>query len=501
MKRKAPVAFPFSGIVISQEEEKEQRVSTEVNATGQRLTLAPEHGGTLGATYRVAIANLPPNWEKEHWYTSLTLQPVVSACCPTKPPPFKTARVDGEFLHLPRFAGYTHFGVPQVDERSIGVPMAETLQFTGTLCGTTPPQVDATAAVMEQLRALGGAMLVLPCGFGKTVCSLWMAHQLGRRTLIVVHSEALADQWKQRIDTFLPGARIGRIQQDKVIVEDCDFVVCMIQSLVKRDYDPELLSTLGLVILDEAHHVAAPMFSRALPKLPARYILGLSATPDRPDGLGDALEWLMGPIAYRAERVFEEVDIRILTYTHGTEEELLNRKGDPLCATMVTNIAGDHTRTSWIVSLIQRYAAQDRQLIVLSDRLDQLTAIEQALREEAPDIDVGRVVGGTKAKDRDAGFERTVLLSTYRYASEGIDIPRLDTLIMATPRGAVEQTLGRILRPHPHKQKPLVIDIKDPFSLFEGMSWKRHRYYKAQEYSVRFLTDDEDGGVPDISFF
>jgi superfamily II DNA or RNA helicase len=94
------------------------------------------------------------------------------------------------------------------------------------------------------------------------------------------------------------------------------------------------------------------------------------------------------------------------------------------------------------------------------------------------------VVGGTKAKDRDTGFDARILLSTYHYASEGIDIPRLDTLVMATPRGNIEQTVGRILRPHPFKQQPLVVDVKDPFSLFTGMAWKRHAYYKSQKYYV-----------------
>lgn len=518
MKRKAAsnnatassrTPFPFGGIAVSVEEAAGAPSRTTTGQSTDTTAIVvpaqvPEHQcafGVLDATYAVPVASLPTGWEGEQWHTRLTLQPVVSACCPVKPPPFQTAILIDDHLHVPRFAGYAHFGVPREDSRSIGAPMGD-LTFDGTLCDTTPPQVDATAAVMLQLRGLGGAMLVLPCGFGKTVCSLWVAHQLGRRTLIVVHSEALADQWVDRINRFVPGAAIGRIQQNTVLIEDCDFVVSMIQSLAKRDYDEDALRTFGLVILDEAHHVAAPMFSRSLPKLPARYVLGLSATPDRADGLGVALQWLMGPIAYKAERVFEHVDVRVLTYTRGVENEILNRRGDPMCSTMMTEIASDHLRNTWIVSLIQRYVQQDRKIIVLGDRLNQLLAFEQALKELIPDTTVGRVVGGMSAKKRDEGFACTVLLSTYKYASEGIDIPRLDTLIMATPRGTIEQTLGRILRPHPDKQRPLVIDVEDPFSMFEGMGWKRHRYYVAQSYNVVRLNDDEDGEVaPQPSFF
>lgn len=460
-------------------------LSAVIPYTGARLTRTSVH-----ATYTLAVRELPLEWEKQPWFTQLSLQPIVSSCCPQKPPPMKTALLQGAVLHVPRFFGLTYIGPPATDTRTEGVSMSSELQFKGVLCATTPPQVEATSRVLAQLRSVGGAMLVLPCGFGKTVCSLWLAHALHRRTLIMVHAEALAAQWIDRINAFLPGARVGRIQQDVCEVDGCDLVVCMIQSLVKREYPASILNTLGLVIVDEAHHVAAPMFSRALAKLPARYVLGLSATPDRADGLGKALEWLMGPIAFRAQRVFERVRVEQITYTRGAQEELTNRKGDPLCSTMLSNIALDETRTAWIASLIREQVGRERNIIVLSDRLEQLAALEQLLS----DVSVARVVGGTKAKDRDAGFAAQVILSTYHYASEGIDIPRLDTLVMATPRGAVEQTVGRILRPFPNKKEPLVLDVKDPFSLFEGMAWKRFKYYKDQEYKV-FRRDDVPGAA------
>lgn len=454
----------------------------------------------LGATYKIAIVRLPPAWQQAPWYTALTLKPVVSSCCPVKPPPFTPVFVDtvNNILHLPRFYGMLTLGNAAKDTRVLGQPMHADLAFAGTLSSTNPPQVQATTVVLAQLRLLGGATLVLPCGFGKTVCSLWLAFQLRRRTLILVHSEALADQWCERISTFLPKAVIGRVQQDTVQVDDTDFVVGLIQSVVKRDYDAAtVFDTFGLLIVDEAHHVAAPMFSKALPKIKARYVLGLSATPNRADGLGVALEWLLGPVAFRAQRVFERVCVNMITYTRGDELEVTNRRGDPMCSTMLTNLATDVVRTDFIVEQIAAQAAQGRNIIVLSDRLDQLQSIETQLHELHPDYTVGRVVGGMKAAQRDAGFQARILLSTYTYASEGIDIPRLDTLVMATPRGNIEQTVGRILRPHPTKQEPLVIDIRDNFSMFSGMSWKRFSYYKGVGYTVRFIYDREDYEPPD----
>jgi superfamily II DNA or RNA helicase len=461
----------------------------------------------VGATVQIPVRALPLHWKQTPWMESLTLRPKASAAAPQKPAPIHTAFVVGDdddaaaaVLHVPRFWGLRHVaGADFRDTRTSGSSFATTdLRFGATL---NPVQAEATASALRQLRALGGAMLVLPCGFGKTVCALWLSAQLRRRTLVVVHSDALADQWLQRIGTFLPGAVIGRIQQDVVLVDGCDVVVGMIQSLVKRSYDAATLDSFGLVVVDEAHHVAAPMFSQALRKLPARFVLGLSATPDRGDGLGHALEWFLGPIAFRAERErTDRVDVSILTYTRGLQREITNRRGDVMCSTMVSNLALDVVRTRYVRDLVLEQARQNRNVMVLSDRLDQLVALEDMLVRDAPTLVVARVVGGTKAAARDDGFQNaTVILSTYHYASEGLDIPRLDTLVMATPRSSIEQSVGRILRPFANKPRPRVIDVKDPFSLFEAMSWKRHRYYKSQNYAIRFAADqDPDGGDGDV---
>ena len=267
------------------------------DATDDNVTLLNAAAVRVGATVEIPVRALPLNWKQTPWMESLTLRPKASAACPQKPAPIHTAFVvddDGAaaVLHVPRFWGLRHVAPPAApaafrDMRTTGTAYATTdLRFGATL---NPLQAEATAGALRQLRTLGGAMLVLPCGFGKTVCALWLSAQLRRRTLVVVHSDALADQWLQRIGTFLPGAVIGRIQQDVVLVDGCDVVVGMIQSLVKRSYDATTLDSFGLVVVDEAHHVAAPMFSQALRKSRARVVSGPHRLPggarkDRPGG-------------------------------------------------------------------------------------------------------------------------------------------------------------------------------------------------------------------------
>lgn len=505
------MALPFAGFEQAQciassaptrkrkhDEDATQTEPAFVSTPFTRVLPACACNSTLNTTYDVTISNLPADYTSQPWFVNLTLHPIVSSVCPQKPKPLVLWRLNGTTLHLPKFAGLLHLGHPSNDQRSHGNAMQPHVAFAGKLCAENPPQQQATDATLLQLQSLGGALLVLPCGFGKTVCSLYVAVTIHRRSLIVVHSEALAAQWVDRITAFVPHASVGKIQQDVVDVDGRDIVVCMIQSLIKRDYDATVLRSFGMVIVDEAHHVAAPMFSQALGKLSARFILALSATPDRPDGCGAALNALMGPTAFRAKRVHEHVDVRMVTYTRGDTEELVSKyNGKPLASTMLTRLATDFVRCQLVADLVMEQAHCQGNILVLSDRLDQLAMLQEMLADIVADgHTVARVVGGTKAQDRVTGFDATVILSTYHYASEGIDIPRLDTLVMATPRGNVEQTVGRILRPFPNKKTPLVIDVKDPFSLFEGMAWKRFRYYKSQAYRVTRV-DDVGGGADD----
>lgn len=477
-----------------------------------------EHA-VLGPTVALPTSVLEPGWVDSEWYTEMSVTPITSSIVSKSPPPINTTHTRNGWLHLPRFKGLELVGgACKDDRRSMGEPMSD-LKFGGVL-RDSPPQKQATSKVMDQMRDAGGAMLVLPCGFGKTVCSIWVMTQLRRRTLVLVHTGALADQWEDRVSSFLPGSTIGRIQQDIARVDGCDVVVGLIQSVAKRDYDRSLLESFGTVVIDEAHHIAAPYFSGALKKIPARYVLGLSATPDRKDGLGSILPWLLGPIAFRATREAEKVHINLIDYVDPPNQiELRDRRGNPRYSEMLTALCMNPERNNRIVTLIKQCVVEGRCLIVLSERRDQLLELERLLLDEdgavsvttvpprkrrrktdppAPPLEapppgtklvVARVMGGVPNDIRDHGFEHfTVLLSTYPYASEGIDIPRLDTLVMASPGINVEQTVGRILRKHSTKQEPMVADVRDPFSLFGGMGWKRFNYYSSQHYSTSTTT-------------
>ena len=139
----------------------------------------------------------------------------------------------------------------------------------------------------------GCGLLDLPCGFGKTSLSLYILSKLRKKTLVLVHKEFLFNQWIERIQQFLPDARIGKIQGPVIDIENKDIVLGMIQSISMKEYDPEVFSSFGLTIIDEVHHISSEVFSNTLFKLVTKYMLGLSATPKRKDGLSKVFEWYL----------------------------------------------------------------------------------------------------------------------------------------------------------------------------------------------------------------
>ena len=105
------------------------------------------------------------------------------------------------------------------------------------------------------------------------------------------------DQWKERIEFFLPDAK-GKIQGDVVKIDDKDIVIGMLQSISMKDYPDEVFNSFGFVIYDECHHLGAEVFSRSLIK-GCKYTLGLSATPKRADGLTKVFECFLGDTVFQ----------------------------------------------------------------------------------------------------------------------------------------------------------------------------------------------------------
>jgi len=427
------------------------------------------------------IVNNPPRELKKE----LTVRAIVNDDFGFPPPPFKVFRPTKNGICVPRYYGISKLGEPNEDKRP--EPTRTRVKFHGTLRDATHQNAALAAAIDA-----GHGVLSLPCGFGKTTVSLAIACKLGYRTMIIVHKEFLANQWEERIKQFCPGATIGRVQQNKKDVE-CDFVIAMLQSLSLKEYTFGDFDSIGTLIVDEAHHICAKVFSQSLFKMCPKHIFGLSATPNRKDGLTKVLHWFMGPTFFAVERENQQ-DVEVFPI----EFECQRFRDPPPCtrfgklslSTMITELTENRERNSMLVGLISRIAKSTRQILVLSDRRQHCMMLHQCFPKRS-----GLYMGGMKEADLAESSTKKIIFATFSQAHEGLDIPSLDTVILATPKSDIVQSIGRIMRETKGKKNnPNIYDIFDQWSVCHAMYNKRLRVYKQGGFKMPKMKEEE----PDV---
>ena len=384
-------------------------------------------------------------------------------------------------LYLPRFYGIKKFGVPTINLIEDGNDID--ISFKGTLREEQKPIEEI---YLKNAREKGGGIISLKCGGGKTVLALHIISVLKKKTIVVVHKDFLMTQWRDRILEFLPNARIGKIQQNTIDIEDKDIVLAMVQSLSMKEYDDDTFNSFGLAIFDECHHLGAEVFSKSMSKVASKYMLGLSATPKRKDGLSRVFEWFMNDIVYfQKEKNKDYAEVQLIECNFSEKEynkEELNFRKEPCMPKMINNICGYLPRTEKIINLIKKYQGDGRNILILSDRREHLNQMFQML----DGYSCGFYVGGMKPDELRESQEKDILLATFSMASEGMDIPKLNTVILASPKSDVEQSVGRIFRLKACDRKfhPLIIDMQDTFSMFKRQCEKRITFYHKSNFTI-----------------
>lgn len=423
----------------------------------------------------------------------LTVTPFVNDDYAAKVSPFPIYLESDKKLYLPKHYGFKKFGNP--DEVKISKGTEINVQFNGTLKEIQIPIVNAFMLSCNDgdlSKQSNGGIISVPCGVGKTICALNIISRINRKTLVVVHKGFLMSQWERQIQNFLPSARIGVIQGSKIDIKDKDIVIAMLQSISMKEYEPGTFDDFGLTIIDECHHIAAEVFSRALPKLNSYYSLGLSATPNRPDGLSKVFHMYLGPMIYRIEkRDDKKVRVNKIKFydkdnKNYTKEELTSI-GKLCVSRMINNISDNFKRNVLINSIIKNLVEEGRKILVLSDRREHLNLFYELVKSYAT---VGYYIGGMKQRALDISEKCQVILGTYPMSSEGLDIPDLDSVIFTTPKSNIEQSIGRIIRKN-HSVVPLAFDIVDMFSVFSRQYEKRDKIYRKLEYEIYELTVDK----------
>lgn len=366
------------------------------------------------------------------------------------------------------------------------------VKFTGQL---RPDQKKA----IKEVSKFDTGVLVAPPGVGKTVLGCHLIAKRKTPTLILVHRKPLMEQWIERIKEFTDidpkeiGSFGGSKKKPKGKID-----VAMIQSLSKLEDSDELLNSYGQIIVDECHHIPAVSFESVLKKIPAKYFLGLTATPYRKDGHEAIIHMQLGPTRfemedYGAKDLLKNVFIRETNFEFSN---VLERRLE--IHEIWSEIVNNEPRTKLIVDDIDNEINESRYPLIISERKEHLSIISSALKLRNLDSREFLIVGEMSKKQKREvldGISEYVenkksfyILSTGSFIGEGFDLPILDTLFITMPisfKGRLIQYAGRIHRPYEDKKEVRIYDYFDSNNgMTINMFKKRVPVYKSMSYEI-----------------
>lgn len=333
-----------------------------------------------------------------------------------------------------------------------------------------------TKCLQELGKDVGGGIIALQTGAGKTILGVKLISSFKTKSLIIVNKIQLMKQWIQELTSKVPGIKIGIIQGKTNTHEGAHVTIGMVQTIcLNKNFTCDSFKTFGLCVIDEVHGIASEVFSKIMFKIRPRYLFGLTATLERKDKMEKLLLWYIGDVIYSDtdSSLKQESDIRIVKYTGESSKELFLRDGTPAVSTMISNISLDSERTDLLANLIADLAKnKENHILVLADR----TLLLKKLHAKLPPKVSGLFIGTLKPEVLAENKECQVILATYGMASEGFNVPRLNCLVFATPRSNIVQSIGRIYRKI-HPIPPIIVDIVDNFSIFSRQQYARRKIY------------------------
>jgi superfamily II DNA or RNA helicase len=335
--------------------------------------------------------------------------------------------------------------------------------------------------------------------------------QRARSTLVLVHRQPLVDQWVAQLSLFLgiDAKAIGQIGGGKRKANG-RLDVAMLQSLVRGDAVNDIVATYGHVIVDECHHVPAVSFERVLANVRARYVTGLTATPQRRDGHDPIIEMQLGPVRFTIDSKRHTAQ-RLCAHrlvVRETQFRMADNERQVPIQELYRKLVADEARNQMIVNDVLSALEEGRSPILLTERTDHLEYFEAQLRPATRNLVVLR--GGMGAKQRRETAARIaaipptqerLVLATGRYIGEGFDDARLDTLFLTLPvswKGTLVQYAGRLHRWHEGKREVRIFDYVDrEVPMLARMFERRLRGYRAIGYDQTGLPAGYNGPAPE----
>ena len=373
------------------------------------------------------------------------------------------------------------------------VPEKLDLKFLGSL---TSPQMKAVQAVLSD----DTGVLIAPPGAGKTVMGCYAVAERNVPTLILAHRMPILEQWRVQLGELLglSSRQVGQVgggRNRQTGVVDLG----MMQSLKRFDDLDLFFSKYGFIVVDECHHLPAFTFEACVKRAPVRYILGLTATPYRRDGLQEIITLQCGSIRHTMKPLENSFSRTLLV-----RETLFTfvENGDSPIQEIFRCMVRDDARNELIRADVFQALVEGRRCLILSHWKEHCELLADGLRQsgKAPLVLSGAL--GKKARSailtslQDTPSDKELLIiATGQYLGEGFDCPQVDTLFLAFPlsfKGKLIQYVGRALRSHEDKRSVRVYDYEDTqVPILKKMYARRLKTYKSLGFVPENAETDE----------
>lgn len=436
---------------------------------------------------RLATFANPEFFKKQRMRMSVHNIPMIIDC----------SKEDDKYLKIPRgkleylcdLCNQNNIKINILDKRNNGTKL--NIKFNGEL------REEQSIALKEMLKYENG-ILEAPTGFGKTVTCCKLIEERNVNTLIVTFNLALLKQWKERLKEFLNIEEVGQIGDNKnTLTNKID--VASIKTIYNDGKFSDVVKNYGMIIIDECHHSSAYTYEAALNMMNAKYVYGVSATPEKENGHTPIIKMQCGDIRYKVnvKEYNKKLNLSMKVYTKSVHLNFVNNNvSDYKINEIYELISKDVIRNEKVIKDIKKEYNNGKNLLVLTERIEHLEYLYEKLSKITNNIIIYRGGLGKKIlKTYDElntnikeNNENKILIATSQCIGEGFDDPTLEVLFLTMPISSVNrivQYTGRLHRKNENKKEIIVYDyVDDNFSMIRNMFLKRKKAYEKLGYEI-----------------
>lgn len=347
------------------------------------------------------------------------------------------------------------------------------IPFTGTL---REHQQNVYAEAIEMIKKHYCGNLSLHCGFGKTFMGIKIWTNFRTKGIVLCHRKVLIEQWSESVAKFAPEAKVQILKSSVKVDPTADFYIINMSKVTNRK--SKEFDDIGFVIVDEAHVCCAEKMSKSLTYFCPKYILALTATPFRTDGMDKILD-----IYFGKERIVRISTTPFIVYKYSTgivpEVSINQHTGKLNWNSVISSLVSNKDRNLQIANIVKEFP--NNTILIMTKHIAHVNILKKLLEEAGETV--------TKMCSSESSYDTTarVLIGTYSKLGVGFDDSRLDMMISCISVKEIEQFAGRL---RDHGRQRIVVDIVDDFSVLHAHYKGRKRWYESRNGRIIHANKD-----------